>query len=84
MDAASQDAFAEALRGFVDGGARCCWSRTSSARCSRWSTRAVVVHHGAIVHDGPVPAPAGHHADPDHDHVHPHAPFDLSGLWSAP
>jgi zinc transport system ATP-binding protein len=52
------------------------------------------VHQGEIVHDGPVPRPAGHHADPDHDHVHPHPPYDLpggrgsgavgEGLWNAP
>ncbi len=36
-------------------------------------TRAVVVHDGRIAHDGAVPEPAGHHAEPGHDHVHPHA-----------
>ena len=44
-------------------------------------TRAIVVHDGVIAHDGPVPEPAGHHADPYHDHVHPHAPLDHSGMW---
>ncbi len=36
VDAASQEAFADALRGFVGrAAARCCWSRTSSGRWSR-------------------------------------------------
>ena len=36
VDAASQEAFAGALRRFVSGAAaRCCWWRTSSARWSR-------------------------------------------------
>ena len=47
-------------------------------------TRAVVVHHGTVAHDGAVPAPAGHHAHPDHDHVHPHGPDDRpTGMWAS-
>jgi len=26
------------------------------------------------------PEPAGHHADPDHDHVHPHAATVTAGI----
>lgn len=44
-------------------------------------SRCVVVHHGSIIHQGAVPEPAGHHADPDHDHVHPHAPCEPPGWW---
>jgi zinc transport system ATP-binding protein len=45
-------------------------------------TRAVVVHDGRIAHDGAVPEPAGHRADPGHDHVHPHAPEEPAGMWT--
>jgi zinc transport system ATP-binding protein len=47
-------------------------------------SRAVVVHDGTIAHDGPVPAPTGDHAHPDHDHVHPHAPQNPPSLWERP
>jgi zinc transport system ATP-binding protein len=70
VDAASQDAFADALRGFVLG------------PLEPLVTRAVVVHDGRIAHDGAVPEPAGHHAEPGHDHVHPHASPNLhAGMW---
>jgi zinc transport system ATP-binding protein len=68
VDAVSQEAFAGALRGFVDAG----------------GTVLLVAHQGGIAHDGAVPEPAGHHADPDHDHVHPHGPEEPAGLWSTP
>ncbi|MFD1719528.1 metal ABC transporter ATP-binding protein [Georgenia deserti] len=35
--------------------------------------RAVVLRHGRVVHDGPMPRPAPGHDAPDHDHEHPHA-----------
>jgi zinc transport system ATP-binding protein len=43
--------------------------------------RAVVLSGGRVVHDGACPRPAGHHADPDHDHVHPHAPEERGATW---
>jgi len=46
--------------------------------------RAVVVHQGRIAHDGAVPVPAGHHAEPGHDHQHPHAAEEKPGLCVAP
>jgi zinc transport system ATP-binding protein len=84
VDAASQEAFAAALHRFVDGGGTVLLVAHELGPLRPLISRAVVVHHGVIVHDGPVPEPAGHHADPDHDHVHPHAPEDLPGLWGAP
>ena len=36
--------------------------------------RAIVLRHGAVVHDGAPPSPAREHADAEHDHVHPHDP----------
>ena len=84
VDAASQQAFAEALRRFVDGGGTVLLVAHELGPLQPLISRAVVVHDGAIVHDGPVPEPAGHHAHPDHDHVHPHGPIDHPGLWGAP
>jgi zinc transport system ATP-binding protein len=84
VDAASQAAFAGALRGFVSGGGTVLLVAHELGPLQPLVSRAVVVHHGRIVHNGPVPRPAGHHADPDHDHVHPHAPYDPPGLWNSP
>ncbi|QAY71465.1 metal ABC transporter ATP-binding protein [Xylanimonas protaetiae] len=36
-------------------------------------TRAVVLRHGRVVHDGAPPAALDGHAARDHEHVHPHA-----------
>ncbi|WP_117210845.1 metal ABC transporter ATP-binding protein [Allorhizocola rhizosphaerae] len=81
VDAASQEAFAHALRVFVDGGGTVVLVAHELGPLRPVVTRAVVVHDGVIAHDGPVPEPAGHHADPDHDHVHPHAPDHGEGFW---
>ncbi|SCL17285.1 zinc transport system ATP-binding protein [Micromonospora nigra] len=84
VDAASQEAFAGALRGFVDGGGTVLLVAHELGPLRPLISRAVVVHGGGIAHDGAVPEPAGHHAAPDHDHVHPHGPEEPAGLWSAP
>ncbi|WP_019869094.1 metal ABC transporter ATP-binding protein [Salinispora oceanensis] len=83
VDAASQEAFAGALKEFVAGGGTVLLVAHELGPLRPLISRAVVVHAGGIVHDGPVPEPAGHHADPDHDHVHPHGPNEPAGLWSA-
>ncbi|MFC5944688.1 metal ABC transporter ATP-binding protein [Micromonospora harpali] len=83
VDAASQEAFAGALRGFLDGGGTVLLVAHELGPLRPLISRAVVVHQGGIAHDGAVPEPAGHHADPDHDHVHPHAPDEPAGLWSS-
>jgi zinc transport system ATP-binding protein len=84
VDAASQAAFAGALHVFVAGGGTVLLVAHELGPLQPLVSRAVVVHQGRIVHNGPVPRPAGHHADPDHDHVHPHAPYDPPGLWNSP
>ncbi|WP_025619918.1 metal ABC transporter ATP-binding protein [Salinispora cortesiana] len=83
VDAASQAAFAGALQEFVAGGGTVLLVAHELGPLRPLISRAVVVHAGGIAHDGPVPEPAGHHADPDHDHVHPHGPNEPAGLWSA-
>jgi len=83
VDAASQEAFAGALRRFVERGGTVLFVAHELGPLRPLITRAVVVHQGAIIHNGPVPEPAGHHAEPDHDHVHPHGPVEQAGLWGA-
>jgi zinc transport system ATP-binding protein len=82
VDAASQEAFADALRGFVAGGGTVLLVAHELGALSPLINRAVVVHDGRVAHDGAVPEPAGHHAMPGHDHVHPHGPEEPMGLCS--
>ncbi|KAB1945405.1 metal ABC transporter ATP-binding protein [Micromonospora sp. ALFpr18c] len=82
VDAASQEAFASALRDFVAGGGTVLLVAHELGPLRPVITRCVVVHQGGVCHDGAVPDPAGHHAEPDHDHVHPHGPDEPAGLWS--
>jgi zinc transport system ATP-binding protein len=81
VDAASQEAFAKALQRFVEDGGTVLLVAHEIGPLQPLITRCVVVHHGAVIHDGEAPEPAGHHADPDHDHVHPHGPVERTGLW---
>ncbi|MEU4782625.1 metal ABC transporter ATP-binding protein [Micromonospora sp. NPDC023633] len=83
VDAASQEAFAGALHDFVAGGGTVLLVAHELGPLRPLISRAVVVHQGGICHDGAVPEPAGHHAEPDHDHVHPHGPDEPAGLWSS-
>jgi zinc transport system ATP-binding protein len=81
VDAASQEAFAEALQRFMADGGTVILVAHELGPLQPVITRAVVVHDGVIAHDGAVPQPAGYHADPEHDHVHPHAPDEEPDLW---
>jgi len=81
VDSPSQEAFAGALERFVGNGGTVLLVAHELGPLQPVISRAVVVHDGVIAHDGPVPEPAGHHADPSHDHVHPHAPDDDPGIW---
>jgi zinc transport system ATP-binding protein len=82
VDAASQEAFAEALKRFAGQGGTVLLVAHELGPLRPLITRAVVVHHGSIIHNGAVPEPAGHHAEPGHDHVHPHGPVEQAGFWS--
>jgi zinc transport system ATP-binding protein len=81
VDAASQDAFADALRTFVAGGGTVLLVAHELGPLLPLVTRAVVVHSGRLQDVGAVPPPAGHHALPDHDHVHPHGPTEAADIW---
>jgi zinc transport system ATP-binding protein len=82
VDAASQDAFAAALRGFAAGHGTVLLVAHELGPLEPLVTRAVVVHNGTVAHDGPVPVPAGHHVFAHPDHVHPHATAS-PGLWTS-
>jgi zinc transport system ATP-binding protein len=81
VDAASQEAFAEALTGFVRGGGTVVLVAHELGPLEPLVSRAVVIHHGTVVHDGAVPDWAGAHW---HDHEHPHGPGDEpAGMWAS-
>ena len=84
VDAASQDAFAEALRRFAGAGGTILLVAHELGPIEPLIDKAVVVHHGRIAYEGAVPEPAGHHGEPGHDHVHPHAEAEKARLCVAP
>jgi zinc transport system ATP-binding protein len=80
VDAASQEAFAAALGRFGARGGTILLVAHELGPLQPLIDRAVVVHQGRIAHEGPPPEPAGHHAQPGHDHVHPHADEVKAGI----
>jgi zinc transport system ATP-binding protein len=80
VDAASQDAFAVTVQKFRDAGGTVLLVAHELGPLEPLIDRAVVVHHGRIAYQGAVPEPAGHHGEPGHDHVHPHAVLEKPGL----
>jgi zinc transport system ATP-binding protein len=84
VDAASQEAFAGTLGRFQARGGTVLLVAHELGPLAPLIDRAVVVHQGRIAHDGAVPVPAGHHAEPGHDHQHPHAAEEKPGLCVAP
>jgi zinc transport system ATP-binding protein len=80
VDAASQQAFAGALGRFGAAGGTILLVAHELGPLRPLIDRAVVVHEGRIAYEGAPPEPAGHHADPEHDHVHPHAAEVRAGL----
>ncbi|GLZ01342.1 metal ABC transporter ATP-binding protein [Actinoplanes sp. NBRC 103695] len=84
VDAASQEAFAATLGRFQGRGGTVLLVAHELGPLRPLIDRAVVVHEGRIAHDGAVPEPAGHHAEPGHDHVHPHAEAERPGICVAP
>ena len=80
VDAASQEAFAMTLAGFQRRGGTILLVAHELGPIEPLIDRCVVVHDGLIGHDGAVPEPAGHHAEPGHDHVHPHAAPERAAL----
>ncbi|MCA2216869.1 metal ABC transporter ATP-binding protein [Jidongwangia harbinensis] len=84
VDADSQEAFAATLDRFRQRGGTVLLVAHELGPLHPLIDRAVVVHSGGIAHAGAVPEPAGHHAEPGHDHVHPHAAEERAGFCVAP
>lgn len=74
MDQPAQERTREILRGLVtDEGLTALVVLHEVDPLADLITRAVVLRHGRIVHDGELPASAPGHAGHAHDHEHPHA-----------
>ncbi|WP_369374834.1 metal ABC transporter ATP-binding protein [Promicromonospora sp. Populi] len=72
VDVASQEAFAATMRRLVDGGLTVLVVLHELGELAPLVTRAVVLRHGQVVHDG-APPPARHdHDRAGHQHQHPH------------
>ena len=84
VDADSQEAFAATLDRFRQRGGTVLLVAHELGPLQPLIDRCVVVHSGRIAHTGAVPEPAGHHAEPGHDHVHPHADPESRNICVAP
>ncbi|GIE82686.1 ABC transporter [Actinoplanes philippinensis] len=80
VDATSQEAFAAALTRFAGDGGTILLVLHELGPLRPLIGRAVVVHDGRIAYEGTPPEPAGHHAEPDHEHLHPHADEVKAGI----
>jgi zinc transport system ATP-binding protein len=81
VDAASQATFAATIELLLERGVTILLVAHELGPIEPLVQRAVVLSGGRVVHDGACPRPAGHHADPGHDHVHPHAPEERGATW---
>jgi len=72
VDLPSQRAFAAALGDLVGTGTTVLVVLHELGALAPLVRRAVVLRHGAVVHDGAPPRPSPEHAGPEHEHVHPH------------
>lgn len=84
VDLPSQRAFAEALGRLADAGTTVLVVLHELGALAPLVRRAVVLRHGAVVHDGAPPSPAEGHAGPEHDHVHPHGTPDEAATALTP
>ena len=72
VDVPSQQTFATALTGLAAAGTTVLVVLHELGTLAPLIRRAVVLRHGAVVHDGAPPRPAADHAAAEHEHVHPH------------
>jgi len=72
VDLPSQQAFAQALTRLTGEGMTVLVVLHELGLLTPLVQRAVVLRHGAVVHDGAPPTPAPGHLGELHDHVHPH------------
>lgn len=73
VDLPSQQTFADALSDLAAAGTTVLVVLHELGALAPLIGRAVVLRHGAVVHDGAPPAAAPDHAAAGHQHVHPHA-----------
>lgn len=73
VDVASQEAFAATMRRLVDGGLTVLVVLHELGELEPLVTRAVVLKHGKVVHDGAPPRARHDHDRAGHRHQHPHA-----------
>ncbi len=72
VDVPSQQTFAAALADLAAAGTTVLVVLHELGALAPLISRAVVLRHGAVVHDGEPPQPAPEHAGAEHEHVHPH------------
>lgn len=73
VDVASQEAFAATMERLVDGGLTVLVVLHELGELEPLVTRAVVLRHGKVVHDGAPPRARHDHDRAGHRHQHPHA-----------
>ncbi|WP_318843070.1 metal ABC transporter ATP-binding protein [Myceligenerans pegani] len=72
VDRPSQEAFAASVRRLVGRGVTVLVVLHELGELTELVTRAVVLRHGRVVHDGAPPRPRAAHDAVSHRHVHPH------------
>ena len=72
VDVPSQQTFARALADLAAAGTTVLVVLHELGALESLISRAVVLRHGAVVHDGAPPRPAPGHAAAEHEHIHPH------------
>lgn len=80
VDLPSQHAFAAALNKLATAGTTIVIVLHELGPLAPLIRRAVVLRHGAVVHDGRPPRPRPDHAAVDHEHLHPHTEDDEDDL----
>lgn len=76
VDASNQSAFAETMTTLRSEGVTVLVVLHETGPLAPLITRAVVLRHGSIVHDGVPPLAAPGHDGEHHDHLHPHTAAD--------
>ena len=72
VDLPSQQVFAHALTDLAAAGTTILVVLHELGALAPLVSRAVVLRHGHVVHDGAPPTPTPDHAAPEHEHLHPH------------
>ncbi|GII98141.1 zinc transport system ATP-binding protein [Sediminihabitans luteus] len=80
VDQPSQEAFAATMRRLVEEGLTVLVVLHELGALAPLVTRAVVLRHGKVVHDGAPPAASAAHGHAEHEHLHPHDPASTGPL----